>query len=121
VDKKIENLKERSFRFAIKIIDLVKELSNSTVKREIGRQVLRSGCSVGANIEEAFAAYTKREFSHLMNIAKREAKETQYWLRLMKKTDVFYQKKKIESLLKEIDELVKILYTVVKKVQRREK
>ncbi|RLD16052.1 MAG: four helix bundle protein [Caldiserica bacterium] len=121
MDKKIENLKERSFRFAIEIINLVRRLSKSVVEREIGRQILRSGCSIGANIEEAFAAYTKKEFSHLMNIAKREAKETRYWLRLIKETNIFSQNEKIENLLEEIDELSKILYTVVKKVQRRVK
>src|SRR5215211_4463554 len=77
-DKKIVEL---SFDFALSVIDLYKKLVE---KKEfiLSKQLLRSGTSIGANVEEANAAQTKKDFIHKMSIASREARETKYWLRL---------------------------------------
>lgn len=77
-----ERLEDRTYRFALRIVNLVKVLPESTVGRRLGDQVLRSGTSIGANVEEAIGAATPRDFAYRMGIAWREARETRYWLRL---------------------------------------
>lgn len=79
----MERLDERSFKFAFRIIKLVSALPRTNMGDIMGRQVLRSGTSIGANIEEAYAATTKRDFTYKMAIALKEARETHYWLRLI--------------------------------------
>ena len=80
----MEKLDERTYRFALQIVKLVATLPRTPAGDVLGRQVLRSGTSVGANVEEAFGASTRREFSYKLTIALKEAKETHYWLRLIK-------------------------------------
>ena len=72
-----------SFEFAVKIIQLVNEFPKTTAGFELSRQLVRAGTSIGANVEEAQGARTKPEFINSMNIAKREARETRFWLRAM--------------------------------------
>jgi len=74
---------EVSFEFAVKVVKAVEMLPRSTAGFELGRQLLRAGTSIGANVEEAQGARTKREFTNSMNIAKREARETRFWLRVL--------------------------------------
>lgn len=75
-------VKEKSFAFALQIVTLFRQLQD---QREyvLSKQVLRSGTSIGANIEEALAAESRRDFVHKMAIAAKEARETAYWLRLI--------------------------------------
>ena len=83
---KTENkILEMSFDFSIKIIELYKILIENK-EFVIGKQVLRSGTSIGANIEEAIAAQSRRDFISKMSIASKEARETRYWLRLLDKS-----------------------------------
>ena len=78
MSEKEKRIKERAFDFAIEIIKIVQLLPKNTAGFELGRQVLKSGTSIGANVEEAEGARTKRGFINCMNIAKREARETRY-------------------------------------------
>ncbi|MBI4972631.1 MAG: four helix bundle protein, partial [Candidatus Omnitrophica bacterium] len=75
-------IQQKSFDFALAIIDLYKKL---TIAKEfvISKQLLRSATSIGANIEEAIAGQSKKDFLHKMAIASKEARETRYWLRLL--------------------------------------
>jgi four helix bundle protein len=82
----MEKLDERTFRFAANIVRLVSTLPRSTPAEVLGRQLVRSGTSVGANIEEAYAATTKRDFTYKLSVALKEARETHYWLRLLRET-----------------------------------
>lgn len=75
-------VQEKSFQFALKIISLYKSIQNNA----LAKQVLRSGTSVGANIEEAIGAYSKREFLTKITIAHKEIRETKYWLELLKQS-----------------------------------
>jgi len=107
-------IKEKSFNFALDIIKLYKEL---TTKKEfiISKQLLRSGTSIGANIEEASAAQTKKDFITKMSIASKEARETSYWLKLLQQSrivDLDFSKYLIS-----IEELIKILTSIVKTSQ----
>lgn len=107
-------IRQKSFKFALKIIKLNRKLVR---QREfvISKQLLKCGTSIGANVEEAGAAQSKKDFIAKMSIASKEARETQYWLRLLKHSELL----KFESAkyLKEIDEIVKILTAIVKTSQ----
>ena len=113
--KEPEDIRKRAFRFALRIIQLCRQLPKNEVNRILTRQVLRSGTSIGANLEEAQGANTKPEFINSTNIAKREARETNYWLRLMAECNSIQIKKRMQNLLSESEEIIKILTASVKK------
>jgi four helix bundle protein len=103
----MEKIDERTYKFALRVIKLVSSLPRNSTGEILGRQVLRSGTSVGANIEEAFGATSKREFTFKLNIAFKEAKETHYWLRLIRAGLV--SAKQIDPLIQEALEIKLIL------------
>ena len=107
-------IKNKSFQFALAVINLYKKMiaENEYV---ISKQLLKSGTSIGANIEEAQAGQSKRDFIAKMAIASKEARETRYWLLLIQKSDL--TKVNVESELKDIDELIRILTSIVKTAQ----
>lgn len=110
-----KDIKERGFSFACRIVKLYQFLAKRKGGVEVlGRQVLRSGTSMGANLEEATAAQSKADFISKCNIALKEARETYYWLRLLIKTEVV-PANKLSGLSNESNELVAILTTIVKK------
>ena len=112
---KEKDIKERGFSFACRIVKLYQFLAKRKGGAEIlGRQVLRSGTSIGANLEEAAAGQSKADFISKCNIALKEARETYYWLRLLIKTEVV-PANKLSELVNESNELVAILTTIVKK------
>ena len=79
----------------------------------LSKQVLRSGTSIGANVEEAAAAISKADFSSKISNAYKEAKETSYWLRLLYDTD-YIDKKSFDSIFSDVEELCKLLFTILK-------
>ena len=108
------NVKDKSFKFSLLIIDLYKKL---IIEKEyvISKQLLKSGTSVGANIEEANAGISKKEFAHKMSIASKEARETLYWLRLLNESKLVELDVSIE--LDKLNELIKMLTSIVKTTQ----
>src|SRR3989338_4605717 len=76
-------VKELAFQFAVSLIRFLRAMPPGVIERELVRQLFRAGASIGANIEEAEGARTKPEFVNSMNIAKGEARETVYWIRLL--------------------------------------
>jgi len=112
-----KNIQERAFSFACRIVKLYQFLARKGGgAKALGGQLLRSGTSIGANLEEATAGQSKADFLSKCNIALKEARETHYWLRLLIKTEVI-PAKKLNNLLNESDELVAILTTIVKKAR----
>jgi four helix bundle protein len=110
---------ERSFNFAVRIVKLCRFLEKQDrVSRTLANQLLRSGTSVGANVEEAQAGQSKPDFIAKMSISRKEARETLYWLRLLKESDSV-EVDKLSEILKEADELVRILTAIVKSAQTR--
>lgn len=107
------DIDRRTFNFGVKIISFINLLPANISGRAIANQLIRSGTSIGANVQEAMGGHTKLEFIHKLNIAKNEARETKYWLELIKETEIIGSDK-TEYLLKEIDELVAILTTIIK-------
>ena len=77
-------IQQKSFQFAVRIINLYKYLTNDKKEFVLSKQILRSGTSIGANINEALAAESKKDFVHKLSIAVKEARETYYWLNLLK-------------------------------------
>lgn len=104
-----------SFDFSLKIILLYKELTKRN-EYVLSKQLLRSGTSIGANVEEATAAQSKRDFIMKMSIASKEARETKYWLRLLDKSklvEVDYS-----SCLMSIEHIINVLTKIVKTSQQ---
>jgi len=91
---------------------MVRRLPRDVAGHEIGRQVLRSGTSVGANTEEADAAESTVDFVHKLKIALKEAQETRFWLRNIRESELLVEKE-IDALLQEINELIKMLNTII--------
>ena len=109
---------DRSFNFAVRIVRLCQFLEKQDrVSKTLANQLLRSGTSVGANIEEAQAGQSKADFTAKMSIARKEARETLYWLKLLKKAEMISEEK-IDRILQESDELVRILTSIVKSAQK---
>ncbi|MBZ0263782.1 four helix bundle protein [bacterium] len=119
-DKNI--IKVKSFNFAVRIIRLSQYLRHEHREYELGRQVVRSGTSIGANIEEALAAHSESDFYAKMVIARKEARETHYWIRLLRETQLLTVEE-AGSLLDDLDEILKILnaitYTLKKKLSKK--
>ena len=99
------------------VIALYKKLIESH-EYVLSKQVLRSGTSVGANIEEAIAAQSRKDFIAKMSIASKEARETKYWIRLLERSE--FVKYDYGSLLREIEEIINILTAIVKTSQQKE-
>ncbi|MBI2729142.1 MAG: four helix bundle protein [Sphingobacteriales bacterium] len=104
---------KKSIAFAVKIINLYKILVADKKEFVLSKQLLRSGTAIGALIREAEHAESKADFLHKMNIALKEANETDYWLLLLKEGD-FLNAKKYEEINNDCTELIRILASIVK-------
>ena len=113
-----KDLKVRTKQFALRIIRLYTSLPKTTEAQVIGKQVLRSGTSVGAQYREAQRAKSDADFINKVEGSLQELDETGYWLELLKDSGIF-PAEKLESLLKETDELTAIFVTIVKKVKSK--
>ena len=106
---------DKSFDFAVRIVKLYKYLCNDKKEYVLSRQLLRSGTSIGANINEAQAGQLKADFIAKMSIASKEARESKYWIDLLIKTDYLnLEDEHTKSLLTNIEEIVKLLTSIVK-------
>ena len=110
---------DRTFKFSVRSYKLCKELSHPKInERIISRQLLKSSTSVGANVEEAQAGQSLADMVSKYNIALKEARETLYWLRLIKEVDIF-PNDKLDSVITECNEITAILTTIVKKLRMK--
>ena len=114
-ERVMDNIIEtKSFDFAVRIVKLYKLLCEEKREFILSKQLLRSGTSIGANVAEAQKAQTKPDFNAKMNIALKEANETQYWLKLLYKTE-YLTNKEFKSMETDIDEIIAILVSICKK------
>jgi four helix bundle protein len=111
-DRSPTDIQQRTFEFAKRIVNLVDRLPRTLAATEIGRQMLRSGTSVGANMQEADAAESRSDFIHKVSIALKEARETRYWLALVDAT-ILSNDPEVQAQLQESTELTKILFTII--------
>ena len=102
---------DKSFEFAKKIVFLSKELYSQN-EYVIARQVLKSGTSIGANVEEAIGGISKKDFRAKMSISYKEARETHYWLRLLNETN-YLNDKEFKELTIELTSILKILFKII--------
>ncbi|WP_353779451.1 four helix bundle protein [Winogradskyella sp. 3972H.M.0a.05] len=116
--KKENIVVEKSFEFALKIIELYKLLKNEN-EFIISKQLLRSGTSIGANVQEATAGFSKKDFIYKMSIASKEARETKYWLQLLDKSSITGIN--VSIYLEDVEHLVNILTKIVKTAQLQAK
>lgn len=111
------DLRQRTFDFAVRVVNLCRSLDKTPgVSRILGRQLLRSGTSIGANVEEGQASQSRADFVAKYSIACKEARETHYWLRLLAAAEIMPQNKTLD-LIDEVDQLIAILTTIVKKTK----
>jgi len=103
---------EKSFQFSLRIIKLFNYLRSKKIEKELCTQLLKSGTSIGANIEEAIGGSSRKDFIHKLEIAYREARETRYWLRLLKESGLL-EIKLADSLINDCEELLKILSAII--------
>ena len=106
---------ERTFDFALEIIELYKKLIKQN-EYILSKQVLRSGTSIGANVEEAIGGHSKKDFIERMIIAHKEARETKYWLRLLDRSHLIQFD--AQSYLKKIDDISNILTAIINTSKR---
>lgn len=103
----------KSYAFAIRVVKLYKHLSQEKKEFVLSKQMLRSGTAIGALIKEAEHAQSKADFLNKMNVALKEANETEYWLRLMKDTE-YLNETEFQSIKNDCSELLKLLISIVK-------
>ncbi len=103
----------KSYAFSVKIVKFCFEMQTKTREFVLSRQLLKSGTSIGANVEEAQGAISKAEFIAKIQIALKEAKESKYWIRLIIDTAIFNSTEK-EQLLIDCSELIILLTSILK-------
>ena len=99
-------IQDKSFLFAVRIINLYKYLTNTKKEFVLSKQILRCGTSIGANIEESIGGRSDKEFLFKLEISYKEARETIYWLKLLKATD-YISANEFESIHYEAEEIGK--------------
>lgn len=106
-------IKDKSFKFSIRIVKLYQYLQNNKKEFVLSKQLLRSGTSVGAMVREAEHAETKADFKHKMGIAQKEINETIYWLELLRATD-YLEQDQFESINLDAVEIIKLITSILK-------
>lgn len=106
-------LVDKSFSFAVRIVNLYKYLCSNKKEFVLSKQLLRSGTSIGANISESQDAQSTNDFISKLSIALKEARESKYWIELLKETE-YLTKKESDSLVNDLIELIKLLVTIIK-------
>ncbi len=109
------DIPERTFEFARRVVKLCQMLDQTPgVSRTLANQLLRSGTSIGANVEEGQGSQSRADFIAKYSIACKEARETHYWLRLLAASEVVSQSQ-VANLVDEVNQIVSILTTIIKK------
>ncbi|WP_299532596.1 four helix bundle protein [Ulvibacterium sp.] len=106
-------LSKKSYAFALKIVLLYKSILQEKKEYVLSKQPLKSATSIGANIAEANGAISKNDFSAKISIAYKESLETKYWLRLLSDSN-FISEEKVKVLIKDADELSRIMFSILK-------
>ena len=110
-------VKDKSFEFAIRIINLYKHLTDSKQEFVISKQLLRSGTSIGANICEAEQAQSTADFLSKISISLKESCESDYWIRLLHRTD-YISEQEYQSIIADCKELTKLLTSIIKSIKQ---
>lgn len=106
-------ISEKSYSFAVRVVNLYKFQTAKKQEFILSKQILRSGTSIGASVKEAEHAQSKGDFLNKMNVALKEANETEYWLMLLRDTD-YITTKQFDSIHPDCSEILKLLISIVK-------
>ena len=120
MNEKPYDIQQRTFLFGLNIIRISEHLPLSQVGKILCNQLVRSETSIGANMEEVTAASSKQDFIYKANISLREARETNYWLRIIKESRII-NSPQVDELVTESLELMKILSAIVSKARGKRK
>ncbi|HXB13671.1 MAG TPA: four helix bundle protein [Bacteroidia bacterium] len=116
---KTENaIQVKSYAFAIRIVNVYRYLTKEKQEFVLSKQLLKSGTSIGANVEEGIGGQSERDFYTKLNIAYKEAREPHYWLRLLKDTN-YLSAKEAKSLLEDCNELLRIIVAIIKTMKSK--
>ena len=111
-------IRDKTYQFALKIVFCYKNLQENKKEYTLSRQLLRSGTSIGANIEESIGAQTDKDFFSKITISYKEARETHYWLRLLKDSS-YLNKNEAYRLLQDVEEILRIISAIQKTLKSR--
>jgi len=106
-------IQHKSYDFAVGIVRLNQYLVSNKKEYILSKQILRSGTSIGANVEEAIGGQSKKDFIAKLSISYKEARETRFWLRLLYDTDYITEAQK-EEYINKVDEIIRILSSIIK-------
>ena len=111
-------IREKSYDFALRIVRLCCHLRDEKKESILSKQVVRSGTSIGANVEEAIGGQSRKDFLSKMNIACKEARETHYWLRLLRDSGTLTPQQ-VNPVIADCDELLKLSGSIIKTTKER--
>ncbi|WP_266364366.1 four helix bundle protein [Tellurirhabdus rosea] len=111
MEQKESIIQSKAFAFAIRVVNLHKWLMQQQVPYKLAEQLLKSGTSIGANLEEATGGFSRKEFAAKIGISYKEARETRFWLRLLQATN-YLDERMASSMLSDCEELIKILAAI---------
>ncbi|MBO7100108.1 MAG: four helix bundle protein [Bacteroidaceae bacterium] len=109
-------VKEKSFEFSVRIVNLYKHLTTSKQEHIMSKQLLRSGTSIGANICEAEQAQSTSDFLSKVNISLKESSESDYWIRLLHRTG-YLNDEEYKSIIQDSRELTRLLVSIIKSIK----
>lgn len=117
--KEKENpLRDKSYAFALEVIKFCRILQDEFSEYILSKQLLRSGTSIGANVEEAMGAQSRKDFLHKLSISYKEARESHYWLRLIRDSGQIEQNR-INTLINHVEELLRILTSIQRTLKNK--
>ena len=111
------DIRERTFQFAVRVIQAVRRLPDDAATRVVAYQLVKAATSVGANVEEADGAESTRDFVHKMSIARKEARESRYWIRIVRAP--ITDDDEWTALQKESEEIARILSAIINSVRKK--
>ena len=112
-------VQDKSYAFALRIIRLYKHLVHDKNEYVLAKQILKSGTSIGANVEEAIQGESRADFVHKLAIALKEANETRYWLNLLRDSEIINNDENTQSLIDDCSEMIKLLTTIIKTSKKK--
>jgi len=116
---KSENIvRDKSYDFSLRIVKLYIFLKDKKKEITLARQIIRSGTSIGANIEEAIGGHSEKDFAAKLSIAYKEARETHYWLRLLGDSGFISTDEK-DSMLQDCEELLKLIGSIINTIKKK--
>lgn len=114
--KKNNVIQTKTYDFAVKSVKLYKEIVEKKREYVLSKQLLRSGTSIGANVEEAIGAQSRKDFFAKLTIAYKESRESHCWIRLLKDTE-YILKERAEELLNDVEEILRIIGSIQKSIR----